>query len=65
MGSTAAARVVLEAKGVARSRDLEEAGTSRTQIRRLVQQGIIVRGGARDRSGDGRGYHAAARSEPR
>jgi predicted transcriptional regulator of viral defense system len=45
MGSTAAARAraVLEAKGVARSRDLEEAGISRAQIRRLVQQGIIVR----------------------
>jgi predicted transcriptional regulator of viral defense system len=45
MGSTAVARAraVLEAKGVARSRDLEGAGISRAQIRRLAQQGIIVR----------------------
>ena len=37
------ARRLLSARGVARSRDLEAAGISRTQIRRLREQGIIER----------------------
>lgn len=36
---------LLDYKGIARSRDLEQAGVSRTQIRRLVQQGRIERVG--------------------
>lgn len=36
-------QAVLEAKGLARSRDLEQAGVSRTQIRRLVERGVIER----------------------
>jgi len=39
------ARSVLERWGIARSRDLERAGVSRTQIRRLVAQGLIERVG--------------------
>jgi hypothetical protein len=37
------ARRALERSGIARSRDLERAGVSRTQIRRLVAQGLIER----------------------
>lgn len=36
-------QAVLEAKGIARSRDIERAGVSRTQIRRLVERGVIER----------------------
>jgi predicted transcriptional regulator of viral defense system len=39
------ARSVLARSGIARSRDLERAGVSRTQIRRLVEQGAIERVG--------------------
>jgi len=39
------ARSVLGRSGIARSRDLERAGVSRTQIRRLVEQGAIERVG--------------------
>jgi predicted transcriptional regulator of viral defense system len=44
-GDTPESRVqaVLEAKGIARSRDIERAGVSRTQIRRLVERGVIER----------------------
>ncbi len=41
----ARARAVLEAMGIARSKHLEEAGVSRTQIRRLVERGVIERVG--------------------
>lgn len=37
------AHAVIKAQGLARSRDLERAGVSRTQIRRLVEQGAIER----------------------
>ena len=36
---------VLRHAGIARSRDLERAGVSRTQIRRLLEQGVIERVG--------------------
>jgi predicted transcriptional regulator of viral defense system len=36
---------VLARSGIARSRDLERAGVSRTQIRRLVERGVIERVG--------------------
>jgi len=39
------ARAVLRSRGIARSRHLEAAGISRTQIRRLVDQGVIERVG--------------------
>jgi len=39
------ARRVLGRSGIARSRDLERAGVSRTQVRRLVDQGLIERVG--------------------
>lgn len=37
------ARRVLQRSGLARSRDLEQAGVSRAQIRRLLDQGVIER----------------------
>ena len=39
------ARNLLRHTGIARSRDLEQAGVSRTQLRRLVEQGLIERVG--------------------
>ena len=39
------ARLLLEQLGIARSRDLERAGISRTQIRRLLERGQIERVG--------------------
>ena len=39
------ARGVLRSRGIARSRHLEAAGVSRTQIRRLVDRGVIERVG--------------------
>lgn len=41
--STDRAIRLLEGKGIARTRDLERAGISRTQIRRLVERGLIDR----------------------
>lgn len=41
----ARARTVIESRGIARSKHLEEAGVSRTQIRRLVERGVIERVG--------------------
>lgn len=39
------AQAILQAKGIARSRDLERAGVTRTQLRRLVERGRIERVG--------------------
>lgn len=39
------ARALLEAEGIARSRELEGAGLSRSQIQRLVRQGVLQRVG--------------------
>jgi len=41
----ARARAVLESRGIARSKHLEQAGVSRTQIQRLVERGVIERVG--------------------
>lgn len=41
----ARARAVLKDRGIARSKHLEAAGVSRTQIRRLVERGVIERVG--------------------
>ena len=43
--STDQALVLLKKMGIARSRELERAGVSRTQLRRLVEQGLIERVG--------------------
>jgi predicted transcriptional regulator of viral defense system len=43
--STDQALVLLKKAGIARSRELERAGVSRTQLRRLVEQGLIDRVG--------------------
>ena len=37
------ARKVLKEQGMARSRELERAGISRSQIQRLVRQGVLER----------------------
>lgn len=41
--ATAAALSLLRSMGLARSRDLERAGLSRTQIQRLAREGVIAR----------------------
>jgi predicted transcriptional regulator of viral defense system len=43
--STKKAQQALKRLGIARSRDLERAGVSRTQLRRLVERGLIERVG--------------------
>jgi predicted transcriptional regulator of viral defense system len=47
---------LIEAKGLARPRDLEAHGISRTQLSRLMQEGLVVR--------QARGIYAATRHAP-